>query len=493
MSLQVREALPSWRASAAEAGAPRPAARHWGGVGAQTLALEARLSAWVGPRFNPMVHSGALATLSFVIALVSGIYVFLFYDVTAPYDSVARLNDNLPGLLMRGLHRYASRAFLLFAVLHALRLVLAGRHRGPRWLAWHTGVFKVLVAWFVGITGYLLVWDQQAYVLTLGLVRLLDSLLIFVQPFALTFLAAETLRANIFFITLFLHLSVPALGAVLLWVHVSRTTRPRLLPTLRLGLVATAAMSALSLLWPALSAPPADLARLPHDAPLDPWYSLGTLAALGLPPLAFGLAGLAALVALLALPWLGRARPPGGAVIDQARCNGCVLCTLDCPYGAITMVPAPPAEAPGRRRVREVALVNPARCVGCAICIGSCTAGGITLGRLSLGTMKERVSELLRGAPAGTLLVMTCRQPWRLPLPPGVRHLELPCVGAINRNLVGHALAAGAAGVLVIACPEDICRYREGATWTWLRAARRRRPSWLPQTAERAAVAEAAP
>lgn len=491
VSLEARGALPSLRAGVG--GASSHAARRADGLGALTVALEARLSAWVGPAFNPLVHSGALATLSFAIALLSGVYVFLFYDVTAPYESVARLSDNLPGLLMRGLHRYASRAFLLFAVLHAVRLALIGHYRGPRWLAWHSGVFKVLVAWFVGITGYLLVWDQQAYVLTLGLVRLLDSLLIFVQPFALTFLSAETLRDNIFFITLFLHLSVPALAAVLLWLHVSRTSRPRLLPTLRLGLVATAAMSALALLWPALSAPPADLARLPHNAPLDPWYSLGTLAALSLPPLAFGLAGLAAVLVLLALPWLGRARPAGAAVIDQERCNGCVLCSLDCPYGAITMVPAPPSPAPGRRRVREVACVNPARCVGCSVCLGSCTAGGISLGELSLGTMKERVSAVLRGAPEGTLLVLTCRQPGPLLLPPGMRHFAVPCVGSINRNLVGHALAAGAAGVLVVACPVDLCRYREGATWTWLRAARQRRPSWLPQTAERAAVTEAVP
>ena len=73
------------------------------------------------------------------------------------------------------MHRYASDAAVIFGLLHGWRTFFQDRFRGPRWLAWVTGVGMAVVTWFIGITGYWLIWDARTQLLNQSLFNILGG------------------------------------------------------------------------------------------------------------------------------------------------------------------------------------------------------------------------------------------------------------------------------------------------------------------------------
>ena len=50
----------------------------------------------------------------------------------------------------------------------------------------------------------------------------------------------------------------------------------------------------------------------------------------------------------------------------------------------------------------------------------------------------------------------------RFECPPGVRAVEVPCIGRINPMLVMSTLQLGADGILIVGCEPGRCHYKEG-------------------------------
>ena len=48
------------------------------------------------------------------------------------------------------------------------------------------------------------------------------------------------------------------------------------------------------------------------------------------------------------------------------------------------------------------------------------------------------------------------------PYPASLKLVRLPCLGRVNTGMVLRALEMGAAGVLLLGCPAESCRYRTG-------------------------------
>jgi heterodisulfide reductase subunit A-like polyferredoxin len=63
------------------------------------------------------------------------------------------------------------------------------------------------------------------------------------------------------------------------------------------------------------------------------------------------------------------------AVVEQARCTGCLTCVRVCPFGAIRIH----REAVGAGGILGAAEVQAAACRGCGICAGECPAKAIQL------------------------------------------------------------------------------------------------------------------
>jgi ubiquinol-cytochrome c reductase cytochrome b subunit len=122
---------------------------------------------------------GEIALYSFVILVLTGIFLTFFYtasDATVVYRggydplvgasmgeqfrSVLHISFDVPaGLLMRQTHHWAADVFIVAIVLHALRILLTGAYRKPRELNYWVGVTMVGLALLEGFLGYSLADD----------------------------------------------------------------------------------------------------------------------------------------------------------------------------------------------------------------------------------------------------------------------------------------------------------------------------------------------
>jgi ferredoxin/coenzyme F420-reducing hydrogenase delta subunit len=469
-------------------------------VGTLYQQLEAALDRVLSAPLNPLYHTGTIAVFSLAVATVTGLYLFLFYRIgtSAAHASVEAIVAQPLGLgaLMRSLHRYSSDAALAAAALHGLKMLLTDRFWGARWTGWVTGLALMALVWFTGATGYWLVWDMQALVLSVTTARFIDVLPFFAEPIVHTFLRNDRIQSFLFFIVLFLHITVPLVIGAFYWLHVMRLSRARFLPPRVVLWVTGVALLGASLLRPALSGPPADPALLPGTIPVD-WFYFGYFPLTRLDPRTGWtiVAGTGALV--LSLPWLLRGRGPALARVETAACTGCTRCYKDCPYDAITMVPRGDGGRP-----RTEAVVNPARCVGCGICVGACDTGGILLGgqspRVLAGAVMGRLATARAAVLGAPVLVFACRLMRHLASRleadgslrdlPAATVLGLPCVGVLHPDLIRQALGAGAAGVYIAACHPEDCQFREGSAWLSARLAGARLPALKGAPAERVRV-----
>jgi ferredoxin len=429
---------------------------------------DTRMNRLYGWRYNPLYHSGAIAAALFLVLLVTGIYLLIFYRIGAPYDSVARMTaDPWLGRWIRGLHRYASDAAVVAIGVHAFRLFAQGRSWGPRALAWVTGGILLAVVLLCGWTGYVMVWDVQAQVLAEAGARLFDRVPLFAEPISRAFVGEHPLPGAFFFLNLFLHIALPIGLGVLVWLHVSRVARPALLPPRGLLWSTIGLLTLLAVVWPVAMAPEADLLGLPGVAPYDVFYAfwlpLARLAPAGVVWAAtLATALVVVLVPVWSRPRLGERGPP--SVVDEPYCTGCEQCYLDCPYEAIAMVEVPTRDHP-------VARVDPALCVSCGICAGSCAPMRVgparRTGRDQLAAVRRFVEERRPGP--GDVVVIACDRGaggvTRADRADGAPVLPVDCAGSMHTSVVEYLVRSGTGGVLLLACPPRDCWSREGPKW----------------------------
>jgi ferredoxin len=318
-----------------------------------------------------------------------------------------------------------------------------------------------------GVTGFVLVWDTFGRALAVESARILDALPVLSEPVSRAFTGERPVPGTFFFLTLFIHVTVPLGMGLALWLHVSRLARPTLLPPRALSRVVVIALVAAAILAPLGIDPEGTAFRLPERITLDWLYGGWLPVTEPLPPWAVWLSALAVTGILLLVPRWTRpeegTRPP--SVVDEAICTGCWQCSLDCPYDAITMIP----RTDGRAEV--VARVDPSRCVSCGICAGSCAPMGVGPPGRTGRDQLERVRNYLAGAERrpGELVVIACREGAGA-LEPALRAegavpYPVDCAGNLHTSVIELLLRGGAAGVLVLPCDPRDCRNREGPRW----------------------------
>lgn len=106
--------------------------------------------------------------LSFVFALqmLTGILLMTAYSPsnTSAWGSVYFIQYEMDfGWLIRGMHHFGSQAMVVLLFLHMLQVVIAGAQLPPREVNWWLGLMLMGVVLALGLTGYLLPWDQKGY------------------------------------------------------------------------------------------------------------------------------------------------------------------------------------------------------------------------------------------------------------------------------------------------------------------------------------------
>jgi quinol---cytochrome-c reductase cytochrome b subunit len=117
---------------------------------------------------------GEIALYSFIVLLLSGTYLTLFFDpsmeevsydgvfenmrglhVSRAYESVLNISFAVRGgLFIRQVHHWAALLFIAAMVVHMFRTFFTGAFRKPREANWVIGVLLLFIAFLSGFTGY---------------------------------------------------------------------------------------------------------------------------------------------------------------------------------------------------------------------------------------------------------------------------------------------------------------------------------------------------
>lgn len=117
---------------------------------------------------------GEIALWSFVVLLLTGVFLTLWFDPSmsevtyqGSYDQLRGIHmsramestleisfDVRGGLLMRQMHHWAAMVFIAAMMVHLLRVAFTGAYRKPRELNWLIGGILLLLGTIEGFTGY---------------------------------------------------------------------------------------------------------------------------------------------------------------------------------------------------------------------------------------------------------------------------------------------------------------------------------------------------
>jgi NAD(P)H-flavin reductase/ferredoxin len=189
--------------------------------------------------------------------------------------------------------------------MHLLRYFAFDRLRGFRWFSWVTGVVLLWLAYVAGANGYMLPWDRLAQFVTQASFEWLDWLPGFGGRLIRNFILPENVSDRLFSLLVFIHIGVPLIMLLLMWVHVQRVPKAVTQPPRPIAIALLGTLLALALVTPVTSqGGPADLRTAPTELALD-WFLLPLFPLIYSWSLAavWGLVAGATLL-LVALPWL---------------------------------------------------------------------------------------------------------------------------------------------------------------------------------------------
>ena len=119
----------------------------------------------VPPGTNWWYVFGSATLCAFVIQVVTGIALATVYipATASAYQSLDFITHQAAfGRLLRGMHYFGASAMVLFAGIHMIRVFLMGSYKFPREMNWLTGLLLLALTIFMGFTGQLLRWNQDA-------------------------------------------------------------------------------------------------------------------------------------------------------------------------------------------------------------------------------------------------------------------------------------------------------------------------------------------
>jgi menaquinol-cytochrome c reductase cytochrome b subunit len=118
---------------------------------------------------------GSATMFAFLSQAVTGVFLAMYYDPnpSRAYDSVQHItNDVFLGSLVRGMHRWGATVMIVLIFLHLGRVFFFGAYKYPRELNWVVGVVLLVMTLMMGLTGYLLPFDQRSFWATIVAVNL---------------------------------------------------------------------------------------------------------------------------------------------------------------------------------------------------------------------------------------------------------------------------------------------------------------------------------
>jgi menaquinol-cytochrome c reductase cytochrome b subunit len=109
---------------------------------------------------------GSATMFAFLSQAITGVFLAMYYepDPTRAYASASRItNEVFLGEFVRGMHKWGSTVMIILIFMHMARTFFFGAYKYPRELNWVIGVVLLVLTLAMGLTGYLLPFDQRSF------------------------------------------------------------------------------------------------------------------------------------------------------------------------------------------------------------------------------------------------------------------------------------------------------------------------------------------
>ena len=109
---------------------------------------------------------GSATIFAMILQIVTGIFLTFYYapSTASAWESTNYIYHNVPlGWFVISLHFWGATAMIALLLMHMLQVLLWGAYKAPRELSWVVGILLLVITLVLGLTGYLLPWDMNAY------------------------------------------------------------------------------------------------------------------------------------------------------------------------------------------------------------------------------------------------------------------------------------------------------------------------------------------
>ncbi|MBL8849398.1 MAG: cytochrome b N-terminal domain-containing protein [Planctomycetaceae bacterium] len=112
---------------------------------------------------------GSTLVFTFGMQVLTGFMLWFAYSPSTrtAWESVFFIQNEMHfGWLIRGLHHFTAQAMVVLLVFHLIQVVIDGAYKAPREVNFWLGLVLMQIVLGLGLTGYLLPWDQKGYYAT---------------------------------------------------------------------------------------------------------------------------------------------------------------------------------------------------------------------------------------------------------------------------------------------------------------------------------------
>ncbi|MDE2572802.1 MAG: cytochrome b N-terminal domain-containing protein [bacterium] len=109
---------------------------------------------------------GSATIIALAVQIVTGIFLTFYYAPSAAtaWESTKFIYEKVTfGQFVISLHYWGASVMIALMALHLLQVLVWGAYKRPREIMWVIGVTLFLLTLVLGLTGYLLPWDLNAY------------------------------------------------------------------------------------------------------------------------------------------------------------------------------------------------------------------------------------------------------------------------------------------------------------------------------------------
>lgn len=128
---------------------------------------------------------GSVTLFALMLQIVTGIFLTFYYAPSSAtaWESTKYIYDHVPlGWFVMSLHYWGATAMIALLFMHMLQVLIWGAYKAPREILWAVGVILLVVTLVLGLTGYLLPWDMNAYFASQVAINIASSVPIIGEP-----------------------------------------------------------------------------------------------------------------------------------------------------------------------------------------------------------------------------------------------------------------------------------------------------------------------